>query len=238
MDREVPQNSSLLSGILAPDTSCPTLLPVRRPALKLRDPWCSTWVSGLGPGLTLEVVRWTAVRPTLFLFPPRWACAVLLKSSISSSLCPDLVSCLDQSGGKVIQALSPHRVGAGLPHPTTFLLKVQTHWRTKRGDPSHMQVVLRGVLGPCSWSGLKVPVGQYVSSGQEQSREPEEPLDHERSAGDSLGPGPEQALTSWRRGSPTWGPCPEESGPCRLGSQSLTSRGSPVTQMVKNLPTV
>ena len=83
-----------------------------------------------------------------------------------------------------------------------------------------------------------MPVGQYVSSGQEQSREPEEPLDRERSAGDSLGPGPEQALTSWRRGHPSWGPSPEESGPCRLGSQSLTARGSPVTQMVKNLPAV
>ena len=184
MDRGVPQNSSLLSGILTLDNSCPTLPPIRRPALKLRDPWHSTWVSGLGPGNIPQGVSWAAVRPTQFLSPPRWACAVLLKSSISTSLCPDLVSSLDQLGGSVIQALSPHTVGAALPTPTTFLLKVQTHWRTKRGDPSHIQIVLHGVLRPPAWRRLKGPVGPYVSSGQEQSREPEKPLDHDRSAGD------------------------------------------------------
>ena len=144
MDRGVSQNSSLLSGILTPDTSCPTTPPICRPALKLRDPWHSTWVSGLGPGNILEGVSWAAVRPTQFLSPPRWVCAVLLKSSISTSLCPDLVSSLDQSGGKVIQALSPHTVGAALPPPTTFLLKVQTPWLTKGVTPTTYRLCHRG----------------------------------------------------------------------------------------------
>lgn len=127
MDRGVSQNSSLLSGILTPDTSCPTTPPIPRPALKLRDPWHSTWVSGLGPGNILEGVSWAAVRPTQFLSPPRWACAVLLKSSISTSLCPDLVSSLDQSGGEGHPApLTPH--GWSSPPPSH-------HISAKSADP-------------------------------------------------------------------------------------------------------
>ena len=100
--------------------------------------WPGSWNHSRGDGLG-------SCETHSVSFPPRWACVVLLKSSISTSSVLTLLALWISRVGAHPGPLIPH--GWSSPPTTTFLLKVQTHKQTKRGDPSHMQVCHTGSLG-------------------------------------------------------------------------------------------